>query len=323
MQLRRLGRTNLRISDIGHGMWGMGGWSGATDAEIEQALDESVRLGCTFFDSAWAYGNGKSDALLGSLVARHADAGLVVASKVPPQNLKWPSDPRDAYTDAFPEAHVRESVARIRGALGGRPIDLLQWHVWEDAWLDAPEFARTVRALKAEGHIHWFGLSLNRWEPWNGVRAVESGLVDTVQVIYNIFDQAPEDELLPACAKADVGVIARVPLDEGSLGGRMTRDSRFPDSDWRSRYFNEQNLAATMDRVDALARDLPAGLPLPEAALRFNLSSPAISTTIVGMRRPEHVRQNLALSDRGPLPSELQARLRRHRWDRTPAGRGR
>jgi len=316
MNYRRLGRTGLMVSDIGHGLWGMGGWSGGSDEESERALDESAQLDCNFFDTAWAYGQGKCDANLGRLLARHPGRRLIVASKVPPRNLKWPADPRDRLADTFPQAHVREYVGKIREALGGREIDLLQYHVWDDGWLDDPDFAATIGALKREGAFRWFGLSLNRWEPWNGIRAVETGLVDVVQVIYNIFDQAPEDELFPACRKADVGVIARVPLDEGSLGGALTRASRFPESDWRARYFSPENLEPTMDRVERIARDLPAGMPLVEAALRFILGSDDVTTTIVGMRTAAHVQQNLATSDKGPLPRDLHARLRAYRWDR-------
>lgn len=316
MKFRRLGRTNAMVSEIGHGLWGMGGWTGGADTEASAALDESVQLGCNFFDSAWAYGDGKSDALLGSLVGRNPGTRLHLASKIPPMNLKWPADPQDKYTDVYPERHVREYVGRIRRALGGAQVDLLQLHVWDDGWIEDPNFAKTIRDLKDEGEIKWFGLSLNRWEPWNGVKAVKSGLVDVVQVIYNIFDQAPEDELFPECHKADVGIIARVPLDEGSLGGRMTRQTRFPADDWRAKYFGPENLGPTMDRVDALTRMLPDGITIPEAALRFILASPDVATTIVGMRRSEHVRQNLSVSDKGPLSADLVSALRAHRWDR-------
>ncbi|MGH7583230.1 MAG: aldo/keto reductase [Gemmatimonadales bacterium] len=304
---------------MGYGLWGIGGWTGGSDAEGRRALDRAVALGCTFFDSAWDYGKGKSDRILGELLRDHRDRRLFAASKVPPLNDQWPASPDDSYRDVFPEAHVREYAAKIRAALGGAPIDLLQLHVWDDSWADAPEFARTVQALKRDGIIRWFGLSLNRWEPWNGIRAIETGLVDAVQVIYNIFDQAPEDELFPACRKADVGVIARVPLDEGSLAGNLTIDTRFPDDDWRSKYFGPENLVPTVERVERIKAELPDGLGLPEVALRFILGAPEVSTTIAGMRTVAHVEANVAASDKGPLPPDVEARLRAHRWDRKPA----
>jgi aryl-alcohol dehydrogenase-like predicted oxidoreductase len=197
-------------------------------------------------------------------------------------------------------------------------IDLLQYHVWDDSWTDDPDFRATVERLKREGTIKAFGLSLNRWEPWNGIKAIRTGLVDAVQVIFNIFDQAPEDELFPLCQEMDIGVIARVPLDEGSLSGKMTLETRFPADDWRSRYFGEENLSNTIPRVEKLKQYLRPGMTLPEMALRFILSNPVVSTIIVGMRKPEHVRQNLAVSDAGPLDPTLLQELKKHRWDRKP-----
>ena len=169
-----------------------------------------------------------------------------------------------------------------------------------------------------EGAIRAFGISLNRWEPWNGVRAVCSGLVDAVQVIYNIFEQAPEDELLPACRENGVAVIARVPFDEGSLIGNMTRETTWPEGDWRNSYFVPENLDATVAHVDALKPLVPVGMTLAEMALRFILSNPDVSAVIPGMRNTDHVMSNTAASDAGPLPPELIARLRAHRWDREP-----
>jgi aryl-alcohol dehydrogenase-like predicted oxidoreductase len=316
MRYRKLGRTGLMVSEIGYGLWGLGGWTGGDDSVSYEALEKAVALGVNFFDSAWAYGDGKSDRTLGRLLTAHPGDTLIAASKVPPRNLKWPADPHDSYLDVFPEEHVREFADRIRRALGRDCIDLLQLHVWDDSWTENAALADTVEALKREGIIRWFGISLNRWEPWNGLKAVHSGLVDAVQVIYNVFDQAPEDRLFPACNQHDVGVIARVPLDEGSLGGRLTLHSRFPSDDWRARYFGPENLGPTVERVERLRAELPDTLPLPEAALRFILGSSDVDTTIVGMRKVRHVVQNADASTQGALPPELMARLRRHRWDR-------
>src|ERR1700757_3455464 len=318
MRYRKLGRTGFEVSEIAHGLWGMGGWSGSDDHRSLAALQLAVDLGCNFFDAAWAYGNGKSDGLLGQILAANKNKRLYAASKIPPKNERWPASPRDRYQDVFPADHVFRIADRIRKKLGVETIDVLQFHVWDDSWTDEPEFRQTVEKLKNDGWIRAFGLSLNRWEPQNGLKALRTGLVDTVQVIYNIFDQAPEDKLFPVCQELNVGVIARVPLDEGSLGGKMTLDTRFPKDDWRSGYFGPENLANTIKRVDELKKILPAGMTLPEMSLRFILSHPAVSTTIVGMRSPEHVRQNVAASDAGPLDSGLLAELKKHRWDRTP-----
>jgi aryl-alcohol dehydrogenase-like predicted oxidoreductase len=318
MKYRKLGRTGFEVSEIGHGLWGMSGWSGSDDRQSLEALQIAVDSGCNFFDTAWAYGEGKSDGLLGQILAKNRGKQLYAASKVPPLNRRWPASPRERYRDVFPAKHVFEHAQWIRQKLGVDSIDLLQFHVWDDSWSDEPEFRDTIARLKEDGLIRAFGLSLNRWEPNNGIRALHTGLVDAVQVIYNIFDQAPEDKLFPACRELNIGVIARVPLDEGSLGGKLTASTKFPANDWRSGYFGPENLQKTVARVEKLKKILPENMTLPDMALRFILSNPDVSTTIVGMRKSEHTRSNLAVSDAGPLPPQLLAALKEHRWDRTP-----
>jgi aryl-alcohol dehydrogenase-like predicted oxidoreductase len=319
MQHRTLGRTGFSVTDIGCGLWGMSGWSDSDDAASLAALQLAVDLGCNFFDTAWAYGEGKSDGFLGKTLAANPGKRLYSASKIPPKNRRWPALPTYDYNDVFSADHVFAYADRIRRALGVDTIDLLQFHVWDDSWTDRPEFRATVEKLKRDKIIDAFGLSLNRWQPANGIRAIRTGLVDAVQVIYNVFDQNPEDELFPVCQELNIGVIARVPLDEGSLGGKMTRDTTFPDGDWRKGYFNPKNLNATLDRVDRLREDLPSGMTLPELAIRFILSNPVVSTIIVGMRKEEHVRGNLALSDAAALDADVILKMRKHRWDRSPA----
>lgn len=318
MRYRKLGRTGFEVSDIAQGLWGMSGWSGSEDGESLAALQLAVDSGCNFFDTAWAYGDGRSDGLLGKVLAANPGKRLYAASKIPPLNGQWPASPKYSYEDVFPEQHVLRYVDLIRSKLGVDAVDLLQFHVWDDSWADNPEFRKTVEKLKSNGSIKAFGLSLNRWEPANGIKAIHTGLVDAVQVIYNIFDQSPEDELFPLCQKINIGVIARVPLDEGSLSGKMTTETRFPADDWRSKYFGPENLAPTLARVEKLKQVPPGGMALPEMALRFILSHPAVSTTIVGMRKRQHVQENLALSDKGPLDPSLLAVLKVHRWDRKP-----
>jgi aryl-alcohol dehydrogenase-like predicted oxidoreductase len=313
MKNRTFGRTGLSVSEIGHGLWGMGSWSGSSEEQSLAALAESRRLGCNFYDSAWAYGAGKSDRLLGQ-AGKSGGAGTVLASKIPPKNWKWPA--QGSLQDVFPLEHVLDYAGRIRAATGLDTIDLIQLHVWNDDWLEDAAFARTVEALKKRGHCRHFGISINDGQPWNGVKAVKSGLVDSVQVIYNIFEQSPEDELFPACSENNVGVIARVPLDEGSLGGKMTLDSSFPKDDWRANYFTPAYLAQAIPRVERLKQLVPAGMSLPEMALRFVLGQPAVSTVIVGMRSLANIRANFDAAAAGPLDSGLQSELRKHRWDR-------
>jgi aryl-alcohol dehydrogenase-like predicted oxidoreductase len=318
MKFRKLGGTGFNVSEIAQGLWGMGSWPDSNDEESRQALQFSTDLGCNFFDSAWAYGEGRSDGLLGEALRCNQNKRLYAASKVPPLNRKWPGSAKDAYTDVFPSKHVFQYADLVRQKLQVDAIDLLQFHVWDDSWTDHKQFQETVSRLKRDGLVRAFGLSLNRWEPANGIRALRTGLVDTVQVIYNIFDQDPEDELFPVCRELNIGVIVRVPLDEGSLGGKLTAETQFAKGDWRAGYFNPENLSATLERVKRLKAILPGSMTLPEMALRFVLSNTDVSTVIVGMRKPEHVRANLAISEAGPLDGNLLAELKKHRWNRKP-----
>jgi aryl-alcohol dehydrogenase-like predicted oxidoreductase len=319
MRFRKLGRTGFDVSEMAHGLWGMGSWPDSKDEESSNALRLAIDLGCNFFDTAWAYGEGRSDGLLGETLRHNPGKRLYAASKVPPLNRKWPASSKDAYTDVFPAEHVFRHAEMIRKKLQMDTIDLLQLHVWDDSWTAQPQFQETVTKLKRDGMVRAFGLSLNRWEPANGIRALRTGLVDTVQVIYNIFDQEPEDELFPLCRELNIGVIARVPLDEGGLGGKLTATTQFAKGDWRAGYFNPENLRATLERVELLKAILPASMTLPEMALRFILSNPVVSAVIVGMRKQNHVRENLAVSGAGSLDDKLLAKLKKHRWDRKPA----
>jgi aryl-alcohol dehydrogenase-like predicted oxidoreductase len=318
MKQRRFGRTGWNVSDIGYGMWGMGGWTGSDDEESIQSLQRSVDLGCNFFDTALAYGDGHSEQLLGQLLRSNAGKRLYIATKVPPKNLRWPSRREFTLDDCFPPDHIQKSVEQSLKSLGVSTIDLIQLHTWEDSWVDDDRWVRKLADLKSEGLIRATGISLNRWEPWNGVRAVREGLVDAVQVIYNVFDQNPEDELFPACEERDVAVIARVPFDEGSLSGTLTEESKWPENDWRSTYFVPENLKATLERVEPLKALAPPGMTLPEMALRFILMNNAVSTIIPGMRKLRNVDANIAASDAGPLSASLYTEVRKHRWVRKP-----
>jgi aryl-alcohol dehydrogenase-like predicted oxidoreductase len=317
MRSRRFGRLGWQVSEIGYGMWGMGGWTGSDDLESQRSLDRAVELGCNFFDTAFAYGMGRSEKLLGDLIGRHADRKLYVATKVPPKNLKWPGRATTPITDVFPPEHIRELTEKSLDNLRIDTIDLQQLHVWNDAWVRDEGWRRAVEDLKRQKLIQGFGISVNRWEPANVIAALETGLVDSVQVVYNIFDQSPEDQLFPACRKLDIAIIARVPFDEGSLTGTLTRHSKWPDGDFRNIYFTPENLAETLSRVDRLQMLVPEGASLPELALRFVLAEPAVSTVIPGMRKVAHVEQNFAASDARELPVELKDALRAYRWDRT------
>jgi aryl-alcohol dehydrogenase-like predicted oxidoreductase len=318
MKYRKFGRTDWQVSEIGYGMWGMAGWTGSEDDESLTSLQRAVDLGCNFFDTAWGYGAGHSEALLGKIIKQNPGTQLYSATKIPPKNFIWPSRREFSLDDCFPPDHIEEYVHRSLENAGLESFDLIQFHVWEDHFVEDDRWVKKMDELRGQGLFHAVGISINRWEPWNGVKTVRSGLIDAVQVIYNIFDQNPEDALLPACEEMDVAVIARVPFDEGTLTGNITLDSTWPKDDWRSTYFVPENLASSVAHADALRPLVPAGMTMPEMALRFILNEPRVSTIIPGMRKLDHVEANIAASDTGPLPKELHTQLRDHRWDREP-----
>lgn len=299
-------------------MWGLAGWTGSDIEEINKSLDRSVELGCNFFDTAWGYGAGKSEEILGDLLKRHSEHRLYSATKIPPQNFKWPSKPDYILEECFPASHIIEYTEKSLKNLKVEQIDLQQFHVWEDAWATNDEWKEAVQKLTQEGKVAHWGISVNRWEPENVLETLRTGLISSVQVIYNIFDQAPEDHLFPLCKELDVAVIARVPFDEGTLTGTLTEETTFPADDWRSTYFVPENLKDSVHHAEALRPMIPAGMTMPEMALRFILSNPDVGTIIPGMRKIKNVEANMATSDGEGLTPALLQDLKNHRWDRTP-----
>jgi aryl-alcohol dehydrogenase-like predicted oxidoreductase len=318
MHTRTFGRVGWQVGELGYGMWGMGGWTESDDAQSRSSLQLAVDSGCTFFDTAWAYGSGHSEKLLGELLKANPGKRLYTATKIPPKNLRWPTRRGEKLDDAFPPEHIREYTEKSLSNLGVSCVDLTQFHVWEDDWALDSRWQNAVADLKRQGLIKAIGVSVNRWEPWNTLKTLRTGLIDAVQVIYNIFDQSPEDELFPVCRELKVAAIARVPFDEGSLTGTLTKESTWPQGDWRNTYFSKDNLLSTLERVESLKKIVPAGMSLPEMAIRFILSNPDVTTVIPGMRKEANVRANLAASAAGPLPADLLKQLRGHRWDRKP-----
>jgi len=319
MKFRTFGRTGWQVSEIGYGMWGMGGWTGSDDTQSLESLQRAVDLGCNFFDTAYVYGNGRSEHLLGELVRNNPDTQIYTATKVPPKNMQYPTLPEYTLEECYPPNHIEEFLHKSLENAGLDSFDLLQLHTWNDDWADEDGWSNMLDSLKRQGLIRATGISINRWEPWNAVRAVRSGKIDSVQVIYNIFDQNPEDDLFPACEEMNVAVIARVPFDEGTLTGTITKETTFPADDWRAGYFAPENLIPSVDRADALKPLIPEGSSMPDMALRFILGNPAVSTIIPGMRKLANVENNIAASDHGPLAPALQEELRSHRWVRKPA----
>jgi aryl-alcohol dehydrogenase-like predicted oxidoreductase len=326
MNYRNFGRLGWKVSEIGYGMWGMASWSDSSDDESLRSLQAAVDLGCNFFDTAYAYGEGRSENLLGQTVRSNPAKHLYTATKIPPKNLQWPARPEFKLEESYPPDHVEEYVHRSLENSRLEQFDLIQFHTWQDEWMRHDRWLYRLDDMRSQGLIKAIGISINRWEPWNGIGAVRSGLIDSVQVIYNIFDQNPEDDLFPACREMKVAVIARVPFDEGTLTGTLTKESRWPEGDWRSSYFVPENLIPSVERADKVKvllanwnREHSTTITMPELALRFILGNEDVSTIIPGMRKLSHVRSNIDASDAGPLPAELYEQLRQFRWVRKPA----
>lgn len=321
MQFRTLGKTGYRVSEIGFGAWGIGGsmWQGSDDDTSLAALSAALDVRLDFIDTALAYGDGHSEKLVARAL-RGRPGRVVVATKIPPKNYQWPARRGVPLRKVFPASYVRRCAERSVRNLE-RPIDLLQFHVWVDEWLldaDWPEVERTMQALIVDGTVRAWGISINDHEPGSALQAVSRcDLIASVQVIYNVFDRSPERQLFPLCRERNVGVIARVPLDEGGLTGKIGPDTRFPRGDWRDEYFRGKRRAEVQARVRRLEPVLlKEATSLVEGALRFCLSDPAVSTVIPGMRTPEHARANCAVSDGRVLSGELLAALKEHQWER-------
>ncbi len=318
MQYRKFGNTGLTVSEIGFGAWGIGGamWQGSDDSESLQALHAAIDEGITFIDTALAYGDGHSEQLVGKVLKERSEE-IFVATKIPPGNDRWPAHPDIPEEEVYPHEYIIECTERSLRNLNVDRIDVQQLHVWHDNFIAQNGWLDAVAKLKEEEKIRTFGISVNDHEPHNAVKAVEQGLVDTVQVIYNIFDQSPEDDFFPACMKNNTGVIVRVPFDEGSLTGKITPETTFPQRDWRNRYFRGDRKQLVWERVKRLEPLLgDEAATLPELALRFCLSHPAVSTVIPGMRTVKNVRANCAVSDSRLLTDELRNELKKHRWQR-------
>ncbi len=318
MQYRKFGRTGWQVSEVGYGMWGMAGWTQSDDEQSAKSLDLAVENGVNFFDTAWGYGEGHSEELLGELVQRHPSQKLFTASKIPPKNFEWPAKPEYTFEDSYPTNHIIEFTEKTLKNLGMERIDLMQFHTWDDSWSHREEWQRAIEDLKKAGKIAAMGISVNRWEPENGIKALKTGMLDAVQVIYNIFDQNPEDKLFPLCEEKDIAVIARVPFDEGTLTGKITKETTFPEGDWRGTYFVPENLNSSVDHADALRPLVPENMTMAEMALRFISMNKIIGTMIPGMRKAHHVKANTATSDGKGLPKQLHQELKKHRWDREP-----
>lgn len=319
MNYRKLGRTGFDVSEIGYGAWGISGkqWIGAEDKESLKVLRTAIDKGINFIDTALAYGEGKSEKLVGRAVS-DAEVNVRIATKVPPKNRLWPARSGIGIDDVFPYDYIVACTEESLRNLGMDAVDLQQLHVWNPDWIDRDEWRRAFEDLKTSGKVRAVGVSINDHQPDTAIALIETGLIDTVQVIYNVFDQTPEMRLFPACIKHNIGVLARVPLDEGSLTGRINESTTFPAGDFRNSYFRGERKREVAEHVQAIVDDLdlPDSNSVPLTAIRFCLSHPAVSTVIPGMRSLTSVDGNLMASGQGPLPEAIIEKLRAHAWNR-------
>jgi aryl-alcohol dehydrogenase-like predicted oxidoreductase len=317
MKTRRLGRTGLEVSEIGFGAWGLGAtmWRGVSDEQGADTVRAALDAGVTFIDTALAYGDGHSERIVG-----RAAPNATIATKIPPKGGGWPAQPDSNINEVFPAAYVRACTERSISNIG-RSLDVQQFHVWHDVWLGQPGWKATraeMEKLSAEGKVRHWGISINDHAPETALKALTDPIFETAQIIYNIFDRSPEKDLFALASERDLGIIVRVPFDEGALTGAIRPDTTFPEGDWRHRYFQGDRKAQAAKRADALAELLgEEAATLPELALRFILSRPEVSTVIPGMRRPEHARANAAVSDGRKLSAAMLKRLAPHAWDKS------
>lgn len=318
MQYRKLGSTEAEISEIGYGAWGLGGkqWQGGDDSEAQRALKRAFELGVNLVDTALAYGDGHSEQLVGRAI-RQSFRSIFVATKIPPKNRIWPAKPSMPFAEVFPYEYIVHSTEESLRNLGVDQLYLQQFHVWTDAWIGNEELRRAVEDLQASGKVRYFGVSVSEHDPNSALEAVRSGLFQAVQVIYNIFDQSAEEQLFPLCCEKRVGVLARVPLDEGGLTGSITEATKFEPGEFRDHYFQGDRKRQLVEHVEALKRDL-TGVPgsLAEIALRFCLSNKAVSSVIPGMRRVKTVESSCRASSAGVLDARTLSILRQHAWNR-------
>ncbi|MGH3430171.1 MAG: aldo/keto reductase [Terriglobales bacterium] len=335
MKYRTLGKTGLRVSEVGYGTWQLaddpGMWVGADPAESMRSLHRYAELGGNFIDTAWIYGYDESrpdshpsEETIGRVLRENGGRDdIVVATKIAPQNFHWPARQGVPITEVFPPERIEQCVNDSLRSLGVDSLDLAQFHVWQDDFADDDAWKETTQRLTAAGKVKHWGISINDYQPSNCLRTLDTGLIDTIQFIFNVFHQKPVERLLPYSEKNDIGLIARVPLDEGGLTGTFDRDTVFAEGDFRGEYFRGGRLDELVDHTEALKTLLSdEASTLTELALRYILSFEAVSSVIPGMRKTRNVAANAAVSDGRKLSQRLLAALERHAWERNfyPAG---
>jgi len=328
MKYRTLGKTGFKVSEVGFGTWQLANdpdaWIGSDINESIQCLKKYSDEGGNFIDTAWIYGysnahpnNHPSEELIGRFLKTVNRNNIIVATKIPPKNMYWPALKNSLISEIFPEHHIIQCVNDSLKSLGVDQIDLMQFHVWQDSWANENEWKDTISEILQSGKVKFFGISINDYQPSNCLKTLDTGLIATIQFIFNIFHQKPTEKLLPYAKEHNIGLIARVPLDEGGLGGKITSHTTFLQGDLRNTYFGGSRLEELVQRTAKLKRFLGNEVHLlPKMALRYILSFNQISTVIPGMRRLYQVEDNLKTSELGGLSQNLMNEIKNHSWER-------
>jgi aryl-alcohol dehydrogenase-like predicted oxidoreductase len=315
---RKFNRSDEEVSILGFGCWGIGKaeWIGADDKESRKALLKAIDEGINLFDTALAYGKGHSEKLVGE-AERESKKKIFIATKIPSKKWEWPASDYSTLEESFPGKYIIEKTEESLRNLKRDYIDLQQFHVWNDKWADRDEWKEAIEKLKKDGKVRFFGISVNDHQPENGIEAGKTGLIDSFQVIFNIFEQKPSVTLFPFCSERKISVIARVPFDEGALTGNIGPSTGFPIGDFRNDYFKGKRKLDVKLRVDKIWKDVKdeAGTPA-EAALRYIISFEAVTSVIPGIRKIKNLNANLQSIKKGSLSKELLERLKVHKWDK-------
>ncbi len=318
MLKKNFSKSETLVSNLGYGCWGIGKalWVGADDNESKKALHAAIENGVNLFDSALVYGDGHSEKLVGE-VEKESGKELFITSKIPSKKYEWPAKDESILKESFPKEHIIECTEQSLRNLKRDYIDLQQFHVWNDKWADNDEWKEAVYQLKKDGKVRFFGISINDHQPENGIKAGETGLIDSFQVIFNIFDQKPSEKLFPFCRENNISILARVPLDEGGLTGNITTETQFQDGDFRARYFKGERKSQVRERVEKIWNDVKEETgSMVEAALRYIISFDAVTSVIPGMRTEKHLLANIEIINKGPLSKSILEKLKKHKWDR-------
>ena len=329
MNYRTLGKTGLKISEVGYGTWQLANdpncWVGADLKESLKNLHKFSELGGNFIDTAWVYGYSDenperhpSEELIGKFLKESGKKDkMVIATKVAPKNWKWPAWKGIPISEVFPDDHIIKCVDDSLRSLGVDTIDLVQFHVWQDDFVDEDSWKETITKIIKSGKVKHWGISINDYQPTNCLKAVDTGLISTIQFIFNLFHQKPAEKLLPYAKEKNIGLIARVPLDEGGLSGQFTENTQFDEGDFRSQYFTKDRLKELAIRTEKLKSLLgDEAKTIPELDLRYILSFDEVSSVIPGMRKGNHVEANVSVSDGRQLSAKLMEQLKNHTWER-------